>query len=44
VFDYVMLLADGQELTATSTRRLEIQPGAAVEIGIDPRVIVPLAD
>jgi ABC-type Fe3+/spermidine/putrescine transport system ATPase subunit len=44
VLDYVILLADGQQLTATSTRRLEIPPGAAVEIGIDPRVIVPLAD
>jgi ABC-type Fe3+/spermidine/putrescine transport system ATPase subunit len=44
VFDYVMLLADGQQLMATSTRRLEIPPGAAVEIGIDPKIIVPLAD
>ena len=44
VFDYVMLLADGQQLTATSTRRLEIPPGAVVEIGIDPKMIVPLAD
>ncbi len=44
VLDYVVLLADGQQLTATSPRRLEILPGAAVEIGIDPKIIVPLAD
>jgi ABC-type Fe3+/spermidine/putrescine transport system ATPase subunit len=44
VLDYVMLLSDGQQLTATSTRRLEILPGALVEIGIDPKFIVPLAD
>jgi hypothetical protein len=44
VLDYLMLLPDGQQLTATSTRRLDISPGAVVEIGIDPTMIVPLAD
>ena len=44
VFDYVVVLADGQQLTATSTRRIEIEPNASVEIGIDPKHIVPLAD
>src|SRR5439155_20653924 len=44
VFDYGVVLADGQQLTATSTRRIEIEPNASVEIGIDPKHIVPLAD
>ena len=44
VLDYVVLLPDGQQLTATSTRRLEVRPGAVVEIGFDPKMIVPLAD
>jgi ABC-type Fe3+/spermidine/putrescine transport system ATPase subunit len=44
VFDYAVLLADGQQLTATSTRRLDIAPGSAVVIGIDPAMIVPLVD
>ena len=44
VFDYAVLLADGQQITATNTRRLGIEPGAAVEVGIDPAAIVPLAD
>jgi ABC-type Fe3+/spermidine/putrescine transport system ATPase subunit len=44
VLDYAILLGDERTITATSTRRLDVAPGAAVDIGIDPEHIVPLAD
>ncbi len=44
VLDYVVALPDGQRLTATTTRRLALSPGAAVEVGIDLGTIVPLRD
>ena len=31
-------------ITATSTRRLDVAPGATVDVGIDPNHIVPLED
>ncbi len=44
VLDYVVRLGDGQSLTATMTRRIDLAPGATVAIGIDPNAIVPLED
>jgi ABC-type Fe3+/spermidine/putrescine transport system ATPase subunit len=44
VLDYVVTLADGQEITATSTERHALSPGAAVEVRIALADIIPLAD
>jgi ABC-type Fe3+/spermidine/putrescine transport system ATPase subunit len=44
VRDYVILLDDDRTITATSTRRLDVAPGATVDIGVDPDHIVPLDD
>ncbi len=44
VLDYVLRLPDGQTLTATMTRRLAVEPGAAMTVSVDPERIVPLDD
>jgi len=44
VLDYVLRLPDGQTLTATTTRRLAVEPGAAITVSIDRERIVPLED
>ncbi len=44
VLDYVLRLADGQPLVATSTQRMALEPGAAVTVGFAPESVVPLAD
>ncbi len=44
VLDYVVKLADGQSVTATMTRRIDLAPGAQVAVRIDPAHVVPLDD
>lgn len=44
VLDYAIRLGDDRTITATSTHRLDVAPGATVDIGIDPDHIVPLDD
>jgi ABC-type Fe3+/spermidine/putrescine transport system ATPase subunit len=44
VLDYTILLGNDRTITATSTHRLDVAPGATVDIGIDPDHIVPLDD
>jgi ABC-type Fe3+/spermidine/putrescine transport system ATPase subunit len=44
VLDYALRLPDGQEIVATTTRRIEIEPGARVPLGVDPRHVIPLED
>ena len=44
VLDYELRLADGQTLTATTTRRIDVQPGTQVIVGIAPEHFVPLDD
>ena len=44
VLDYRLELADGQRVTATTTRRLAVDAGAALEIRVQPRDLVLLED
>jgi ABC-type Fe3+/spermidine/putrescine transport system ATPase subunit len=44
VLDYKLRLPDGQEIVATMTRRVEIEPGATVPIGLEPGSVIPLED
>ncbi len=44
VLDYALRLPDGQEIVATTTRRVEIDLGTRVPLGIDPRHVIPLED
>jgi ABC-type Fe3+/spermidine/putrescine transport system ATPase subunit len=44
VLDYVLRLADGQAIVATMTRRVALEPGAAVTVGFMPEALIPLAD
>jgi ABC-type Fe3+/spermidine/putrescine transport system ATPase subunit len=44
VLDYELRLDDGQRLTATMTRRVDLAPGASVPIGIDPQHFIVLDD
>jgi hypothetical protein len=44
VLDYVLALAGGQEIVATSTERHALSSGATVEVAIAPEDIVVLAD
>jgi len=44
VLDYLLELPDGQRLTATMTRRLEVQPGTSLSVFVHPTRIIPLYD
>ena len=44
VLDYVLKLPDGQSITATMTKRVNLSPGSVVPIGIDPRSLILLDD
>jgi ABC-type Fe3+/spermidine/putrescine transport system ATPase subunit len=44
VLDYGLRLPDGQRLTATTTRRLALEPGNAMTVSIDPQRVIPLED
>jgi ABC-type Fe3+/spermidine/putrescine transport system ATPase subunit len=44
VLDYVLRLPDGQSITASMTRRMELATGFDVSIGIDPRSVILLDD
>ena len=44
VLDYKFRLPDGQEIVATMTQRVEVEPGATVPIGLTPGNIIPLED
>lgn len=44
VIDYTLKLADGQELTATTTRYEEMAAGSSVLVGFEPQAVVPLDD
>ena len=44
VLDYVVRLTDGQSVTATMTRRIDLAPGAQVAVRIDPAHMVPLEE
>jgi ABC-type Fe3+/spermidine/putrescine transport system ATPase subunit len=42
--DYRLLLADGQRVTATSTRRADARSGEEVRVGFDPASLIPLEE
>ena len=44
VLDYTLRLGDGQTLTAMMTRRMGLEPGATVPVGISRESVVPLED
>ena len=44
VLDYILRLPDGQSITATMTRRLDLPVGASIAITVDPRRVIPLLD
>jgi ABC-type Fe3+/spermidine/putrescine transport system ATPase subunit len=44
VLDYVVELADGQRLVATTTRHVPVSPGSAVTVGFASDAIIPLED
>ena len=44
VLDYVLRLRDGQRLTATMTRRIDLGPGSTVAMGIEPQDVILLED
>jgi hypothetical protein len=44
VLDYVLRLPDGQSITASMTRRMELTTGFDVSIGIDARSVILLDD
>jgi hypothetical protein len=44
VLDYLLELPDGQRLTATMTRRLEVQLGSSLSVSVHPTRIIPLYD
>ena len=44
VLDYDLRLQDGQSITASMTRRMELATGSDVSIGIDPRSVILLDD
>ena len=44
VLDYDLRLADGQSLTASMTRRVELAAGSNVPIGLDPGSVILLDD
>ena len=44
VLDYVIELADGQRLVATTTRHVAVSPGSPVTVGFAPEAVIPLED
>jgi ABC-type Fe3+/spermidine/putrescine transport system ATPase subunit len=44
VLDYVLRLPDGQSITASMTRRMELAVSSGVSIGLDPRSVILLDD
>jgi ABC-type Fe3+/spermidine/putrescine transport system ATPase subunit len=44
VLDYVLCLPDGQRLTATMTRRMDLAPGSTVPVGIESQNVILLED
>ena len=44
VLDYVVELADGQRLVATTTRHVAVSPGSPVTVGFAPEAVIPLED
>jgi ABC-type Fe3+/spermidine/putrescine transport system ATPase subunit len=44
VLDYLVELADGQRLVATTTRHVPVSPGSAVTLGFGPHAVIPLED
>jgi ABC-type Fe3+/spermidine/putrescine transport system ATPase subunit len=44
VLDYVIELADGQRIVATTTRHVAVSPGSPVTVGFAPDAIIPLED
>lgn len=42
--DYRLALKDGQEISAMTGRKLDLEPGAKVEVGVQREAIVPLQD
>ena len=44
VQDYLLRLEDGQQLVATTTRRLDLRPGNTVMVGFEPEAVIALED
>jgi ABC-type Fe3+/spermidine/putrescine transport system ATPase subunit len=44
VLDYLIELADGQKLVATTTRHVPVSAGSAVTVGFDPDAVIMLED
>ena len=44
VQDYLLRLEDGQQVVATTTRRLDLRRGNTVMVGFEPEALIALED